>query len=167
MFARARRIVVTALLLAAAVGGVTWSVLALWFDGPASRLLAGIMAACIPLAALLLVALVRPLRLALAACFLPVVAVAVWWISIPPSNQRDWSPEVARLASATFDGNRLTIENVRNFQYRSETDYNPHWETRTFDLDKIQGVDLFISFWGPTLIAHTFASWQFADGQHL
>ena len=167
MFARARRIVVTVVLLGAVIGGVTWSALALWFDGPASRPLAAAMAACIPVFALLLISLIRPFRLALLVCLLPVVAIAAWWISIPPSNQRDWSPDVARLPRATFDGNRVTIQNVRNFQYRSETDYDQHWETRTFDLDKLQGVDLFISFWGPTLIAHTFTSWQFADGQHI
>ena len=167
MFARARRIVVTVVLLGAVIGGVTWSALAMWFDGPASRPLAAAMAACIPVFALLLISLIRPFRLALLVCLLPVVAIAAWWISIPPSNQRDWSPDVARLPRATFDGNRVTIQNVRNFQYRSETDYDQHWETRTFDLDKLQGVDLFISFWGPTLIAHTFTSWQFADGQHI
>jgi hypothetical protein len=167
MMDRARRILVTGLLLVAVIGGVAWSALALWFDGPASRVLAGLMAACIPVAGLFLVALIRPFRLALVACLLPVAVVALWWISIAPSNQRDWSPEVARVARATFNDGHVTIENVRNFQYRSETAYDQHWETRTFDLNEIRGVDLFLSFWGPTLIAHTFASWEFADGQHL
>ena len=61
----------------------------------------------------------------------------------------------------------MTIENVRNFKYRSETDYDQRWETRTYDLDRIKGVDLFLSFWGPTEIAHTIVSWDFDDGQHL
>jgi len=56
---------------------------------------------------------------------------------------------------------------VRNFKYRSESDYDQRWETRTYDLDRLRGVDLFLSFWGPTQIAHTIVSWEFDDGQHL
>jgi hypothetical protein len=93
--------------------------------------------------------------------------VGLWWASIAPSNSRDWAPDVARTASAVFSGSSVTIENVRNFKYRSENDYDPHWETRTYNLDRIRGVDLFVSFWGPTQIAHTIASWDFDDGQHI
>jgi len=103
----------------------------------------------------------------LVVALMPVVLVALWWTAIPPSNTRDWTPDVARTARATFDGSRVTIENVRNFNYRSEDDYDQRWETRTYDLDQVTGVDLFMSFWGPTEIAHTIVSWEFAGGQHL
>jgi len=56
---------------------------------------------------------------------------------------------------------------VRNFKYRSESDCDQRWETRSYNLDGIHGVDLFLLFWGPTHIAHTIASWEFDDGQHL
>ena len=125
------------------------------------------MAGGLALVSILLAALVRPFLRGLVAALLPVVAVAVWWASIPPSNTRDWAPDVARTARATFDGSRVTIENVRNFKYRSESDYDQRWETRTYNLDRIRGVDLFLSFWGPTQIAHTIVSWEFDDGQHL
>jgi len=141
--------------------------MALWFDGPQSRVLAALMAGGFALVSLLLTILVRPLLRGLAVALLPIAAVALWWTSIPPSNTRDWAPDVARTARATFDGSRVTIQNVRNFKYRSESDYDQRWETRTFDLDRIRGVDLFLSFWGPTQIAHTIASWDFDDGQHL
>jgi Domain of unknown function (DUF4105) len=103
----------------------------------------------------------------LIAALIPVIAVVSWWTSIPPSNTRDWTPDVARTASATFDGSRVTIQNVRNFKYRSESDYDQRWERRTYDLDRIGGVDLFLSFWGPTQIANTIASWDLEGGQHL
>ena len=73
-----------------------------------------------------------------------------------------WLVPRAQLLTAS-----VTIQNVRNFKYRSESDYDQRWETRTYDLDRIRGVDLFLSFWGPTQIAHTIASWEFDDGQHL
>jgi Domain of unknown function (DUF4105) len=103
----------------------------------------------------------------LVAALLPVVVVALWWTSIAPSNVRDWTPDVARAARASFDGSRVTIQNVRNFKYRSESDYDQRWEMRTYYLDRIRGLDLFLSFWGPTQIAHTIASWEFDDGKHL
>ena len=149
------------------VAGIAWGSLALWFDGPASRPLAGLLATGFALGSLSVLALVRPLWRAALVVLLGLALVIGWWLLIPASNDRDWQPDVARLSTATVDGHRLTVHNVRDFDYRSETDYTQRWETRTFDLDKLKGVDLFLSFWGPTLIAHTIASWEFADGSHL
>jgi hypothetical protein len=93
--------------------------------------------------------------------------VQVWWLGLEPSNDRAWIPDVARLPVATFDGDRFTLENVRNFHYRSDGDFDEIWETRTYDLSKLVGVDVFLSYWGSPMIAHTIASWEFEDGQHL
>ena len=161
------RVILTMLLSVIVIVGVTWSALAVWFDGPTSRAVAGTIAAATVLASLLIAGLVKPFLRGLIAALAPAVIVAAWWSSIAPSNTRDWTPDVARTAHATFDGNRVTIANVRNFKYRSENDYDQRWETRTYDLDQIRGLDLFLSFWGPTQIAHTLVSWDFGEGQHL
>jgi hypothetical protein len=155
------------LLLVIVATGIAWSVLALWFDGPASRVLAGSMAAGLVLLTILFTMLVRPFRRGLVAALVPLVGVALWWGLIPPSNTRDWTPDVARTPYATFAGSRVTISNVRNFKYRSESDYDQRWETRTYNLDRIRGLDLFLSFWGPAQIAHTIVSWEFDNGQPL
>jgi hypothetical protein len=147
--------------------GVGWSVLALWFDGPTPRAAAGTLAIATALGSLLLAASIRPLRRGLIAALVPVVAVGLWWSTIAAKNDRDWAPDVAQTAHASFDGNRVTIQNIRNFKYRSEDDYDQSWETRSFDLDRVKGIDLFLSFWGPTMIAHTIVSWEFDDGRHL
>jgi hypothetical protein len=144
-----------------------WSAACLWIDGPASRPIAGLLAGGFVAIVLALVWTARPvwrLWLAFAALFL---AVQTWWLSIEPSNDRPWLEDVSRTARARFEGDLVTIENVRNFHYRSETDYDPHWETRTYDLSQIVGVDMFLSYWGSPMIAHTIASWEFADGSHL
>jgi len=167
MIRRALHILATVVLSAIVLAGVAWAALALWLDGPDSKILAGTLAAGLLLVSILLVALVSPLPRGLVAALLPVVAVALWSGSIAPSNTRDWSPEVAHTARATFEGSRVTIQNVRNFKYRSESDYEPGWDTRSYDLDRIRAVDLFLSFWGPTHIAHTIVSWEFDDGQPL
>ena len=167
MVRRTLRVIVTVSLFAIVAAGVAWGALAMWFDGPSSRALAGTMAGGLALTSILLAALIRPFRRGLVAALLPVVAVAVWWTLIPPRITRDWSPDVARTPRAAFHGSSVTIQNVRDFKYRSETDYDQLWETRTYNLDRIRGVDLFLSFWGPTQIAHTIVSWEFDDGQHL
>ncbi len=167
MARRALRSIATVALSAIVVVAVAWGALALWFDGPQSRVLAGTMAGELALMSILLAALVRPLLRGLLAALFPVIGVALWWASIPASNTRDWSPDVARTARAAFHGPSVTIQNVRNFKYRSESDYDQRWETRTYDLDRIRGVDLFLSFWGPVQIAHTTVSWEFDDGRHL
>jgi len=97
-----------------------------------------------------------------------VAVVLVWWLNLAPSNNRPWRADVRELASATVDGNQVTIRNVRNFRYRSENDYDPFWETRVYDLSEIKALDLYLVYWGPTMIAHTILSWMFEDdaGNH-
>jgi hypothetical protein len=156
--------VVVSLILALAI---LWAGAALWIDGPASRALAGTLAGGLLVIAVTAAVLVRPWRRAAGAIFVPFAVVLAWWLTIPPSNDRDWQPDVARLPTATFDGSLLTVRNVRNFAYRSEKDFTERWETRSYDLDTLVGLDMFVSFWGPTLYGHTIASWEFADGSHL
>jgi hypothetical protein len=167
MVRRAVRLIAILAVSVIVAAGATWGAMALWFDGPESRVLAGAMAGGFALVSILLAGVVRPFLRGLAVAVLPVAAVALWWTSILPSNTRDWAPDVARTARATFNGSCVTIENVRSFKYRSESDYDQRWGTRTLNLDGIHGVDLFLSVWGPTQIAHTIASWEFDDGQHL
>lgn len=146
---------------------VAWSVAAIWIDGPKGRLLAAALCAIVAAGSLLLLVVVRPWWWAGAAAVVPFVIVLGWWLSIAPSNTRDWQPDVARLSSATIDGERVTIHNVRDFAYPSPTAVVEHWETRTYDLGGVVGFDMFLSSWGAPAIAHTISSWEFADGRHL
>lgn len=91
--------------------------------------------------------------------------VLVWWLLMPPSNNRNWQPDVAVLPWAEIQGNRVTIHNIRNCDYRSETDYTVRHYDRTFDLDKLKSVDLSLVYWGSPAIAHTMMSFGFeGDG---
>jgi hypothetical protein len=155
---------VVSLILALAI---LWAAAALWIDGPESRALAGTLAGGLILIAATGAVLVRPWRRAAVAVFAVFAVALAWWLTLTPSHDRDWQADVARLPTATLDGSRLTVRNLRNFEYRGETDYNERWETRTYDLDTLVGFDMFVSFWGPTLYGHTIASWEFADGGHL
>jgi hypothetical protein len=103
-----------------------------------------------------------------AATGLLLVAVGLaWYLSRRPSNLRDWQRDVARLATAEIQGSRVALKNVRNFSYRTRSDFEERWEEREYDLSAIDGLDLFFIYWGAPLIAHTIVSWSFADGRHL
>lgn len=93
--------------------------------------------------------------------------VYLWYALIPASNDRVWLPDVARVASVEFDGDLATVTNVRNFRYRTTSDYDEIWDTRTYDLSTIRSVDLSFSYWGPTDIAHTMLSFGFENGDYL
>jgi hypothetical protein len=155
------RLLLWLLLLAA----TAWGSLALWFDGPAP--LADLLALVYALACLALLAVLRPRRRAVATVLILFALVLGWWLNLQPSNALDWSPEVARLATAEIQGDKVTIHNVRNFDYRSETDFSERWETRSYDLARLRGLDLYMVYWGSPSIAHTILSWEFDDGQHL
>lgn len=156
-----------AIALIVLAGFVAWSAFAIWFDGTTTRWLAIALVVALVGASLTAIVMVRPWRRALLLGFVPPAIALGWWLSIAPSNARDWYADVAQLPTTTIDGNIMTVRNLRNFDYRSETDFTERWETRSYDLSKLVGVDMFLSFWGPTLYAHTITSWEFSDGSHL
>jgi hypothetical protein len=90
-----------------------------------------------------------------------------WFFSIPASNDRDWLPDLARLSWAEIDGDSITVHNIRNCEYRSETDFTPAYYDRRFDLRKLNAVDVIAVYWMGPAIAHIFLSFGFTDGEHL
>jgi hypothetical protein len=94
-------------------------------------------------------------------------AVLVAWSTLKPSNDRDWIPEVARLSYASIEGSRITLHNIRNFDYRSESDFTPAYYDRTFDVAQLSGVDLIASYWMGPKIAHIFLSFEFKGHEHV
>jgi hypothetical protein len=94
-------------------------------------------------------------------------ALLVWWRRIAPSNHRDWLDDVARMTTGEVHGNRVTLHNVRNFEWRKNTDYTQRWETRHYDLDRMSSLDMIVSYWTIPAIAHMLISFGFDDGEHL
>ena len=91
----------------------------------------------------------------------------VWWNNLTPSNQHLWEDDVAQMTSGSIEGDQVTLFNVRNFAWRSEADYSANWETRHYDLNKLQSVDMLTSHWGMDAIAHVLVSFGFTDGQFV
>jgi hypothetical protein len=100
--------------------------------------------------------------------FVATLAVALWFWRVPAPASADWRPECGGTARVTIDRDRATVRDVRAFRYRSsDTDFEPRWETRSYDLATLDQVDVFFSHWGPKFICHTFLSFGFAlpDGR--
>jgi hypothetical protein len=146
---------------------IAWSSAALWFDGPSARPMAGLLVLGFVLGALGLLGALRPWWRGVVAYAVLFAAVLTWWLSLAPSNDRDWQADVAHPPTASIEGDRLTIHNLRNFDYRSVDDFTPRWETRAYDLSRLVGVDLYFFYWGSPWIAHTIVSWEFEDAPPL
>jgi hypothetical protein len=95
------------------------------------------------------------------------IIVAWWAVTVQPSNDRHWQTEFARLPYADVHGDLITMHNIRNFDYRSETDFTPAYYDKTYDLNKLEGVDLFAVYWMGPAIAHTIMSFNFAEQGYL
>jgi hypothetical protein len=151
-------------LLFANVGiiAAAWAFGAIWFDGPFR---AGNKIAAVLLAIAFVVTLffVRPFWRKLGVFTVLFAGVLIWWLTIKPTQDSDWQPDVAQEAWADIQGDKVTLHNVRNCDYRTETDYTARWETRTVRTSQITGVDLAINYWGSPWIAHPIVSFQFAD----
>jgi hypothetical protein len=147
-----------------------WTALLLLYTGPQGNGLNTVLAVTAALISLLtLVSLFvdRWRRRILGTHLVMFVLTLTWWGTLSPSIDREWKPDVAKLSHATIDGDHVTIHNIRNFDYRSETDYTPAWYDKRFDLRKIEGMDLVAVYWMGPAIAHIFVSFAFAGGDHL
>ena len=141
-----------------------WGILVLLYAGQEAGAVARTAAVAVfVLGSLAAFLWLRPFWRALAAWSIGFLAIVIWWNTIEPSNDRDWQPDVAKLAWAELRGDRLTFHNVRDFDYRSETDFTARYEDRVYDLSKLRGLDIFMSYWGSPAIAHTIMTWEF-DG---
>jgi len=103
----------------------------------------------------------RPWRKAVAVFVVVFTVVLIWWLNIPPDNNGDWQPDVAVLPYATINSDSVTIHNIRNCDYQTETDYIVNHYDKTFSLADLQSLDLFLVYWGSPNIAHTMFSFGF------
>jgi hypothetical protein len=158
--------VVVALL--AVVSGA-WGALALWFQLPGGNLVRGTGSVLWVLVVLGLAALAMYRRswLPLGLYVIAFAALLLWWSSIKPSNDRVWADDVARPLTGSVKGNQVTLDNVRDFRWRADDDYDAHWEKRHYDLDHLRTADAVLSYWGSRAIAHAMISFGFDDGSHV
>jgi hypothetical protein len=146
-----------------------WCSIAIWYQCGASEPLRGLLTGSAAILTLIAVACLATRRRWLIAGIYSasVAAFFAWWATITPTNDRDWAPDVARTVTATIDGDRVVVNNVRNFTWRSDVDFDQHWEQRTYSLSHLTNVDLIMSYWMGEAIAHTIVSFGFDNGERL
>ena len=83
------------------------------------------------------------------------------------TNSRNWAPNQAVLSTAEFNGNLVTVHNVRNTTYRTAEDYTVRHYDKTFDLDQLRTADLYMVYWGSPYMAHTMVSFGFTGGDYV
>ena len=150
------------------VAGMTgWAALAIFYSDLPSPRLRTVLAWAFAGATVLAFAVVPRRRRTLAGFLVAFALVLVWWLRIAPSNERDWQPDVARLAYADVDGDRITLHDIRNFDYRTETDFTPRWYDATFDLADLRSADLIAVYWMGDAIAHVMVSFGFAGDRYV
>ena len=85
-----------------------------------------------------------------------------------PSNDRNWSPDLAVLPRAELNGNQVTIRNIRNCTYRTAEDYDVAHYDKTFDLDKIRSLDfVVVPFLEMPSLAHIAVSFGFEGDEYV
>ena len=146
-----------------------WAAMALWFRLPTAgmrRIVAASVFIVLGLGSS--AAFFTRHRMKGIACFaLAFGGVLIWWSTIAPPAHGDWTPEVARQTAGTLHGDVLTLSDVRDFEWRSESDFTERWRVRSYDLSRLKTVDLFLSYWAGPQMAHLIMSFGFDGGEQL
>jgi hypothetical protein len=161
----ASRVTITLVIGSAAL----WGAFALWYQLPFVRALTifGLIL-WIGFSAAVLVALwSRRIAQGLYAFLAAFAMLLLWWHYLQPSNSYIWADDVAQMMYGVVDGPRVTLHNVRNFDWRSDTDYTQRWETRQYDLDRLESVDMIMSYWSGPAIAHMLVSFGFGNADYV
>src|SRR3954451_19956397 len=144
-----------------------WAVLAIRYSnlsGAPPRTVLPVLFAVLLLASMFAIR-PRPYRFAAVAVLL--IGTMCWYFSIPASNDRDWALDNARVPRVDINGDKIIVHNVRNADWRSDSDFTPAWDDRTYNLSDLCAVDLFFCHWGSKAIAHGIVSFGFSDGRYL
>ncbi len=156
-----------------------WTALALFYNVPLSRSLAVLLALGV---ALLYASALRErffvrgrpgvrwreTRRSLAALAVT-AAVAVWYFGLMrPNPNQDWIPKHSRMPHVEFKGDKVYVSNVRDYVWRTESDYTPGYRDRVYDLNALNSMYFVLApFYLLEQVAHVWVGFGFSDGQHV
>lgn len=156
-----------------------WTALALFFTVPLPGWLpallalctAGIFAASLAERSMARVLIQRNWRVAWRslAALAVTAATAVWYFGfVQPDPNQDWAPEHSRVPLVKIDGDKVHVQNVRNFTWRTRSDFTPGFYDRVYDLNTIDSLHYVVVPLGQLDgLAHVFVCFGFSDGQHV
>ncbi|MBA2777725.1 DUF4105 domain-containing protein [Billgrantia kenyensis] len=141
---------------------MVWGAAALWYRLPGSPLMRRFAVAGWGLAGLVLVTLgVQGLWLAHGVQLVLMMVLLIWWFQLKPAHDRPWSGDVAYLATGEVRHDRLCLHHVRDFDWRTRDEATEQWQPRSYDLDRLDSVDMIVSSWGRPGVAHVMISFGF------
>jgi hypothetical protein len=144
-----------------------WSSMAIFYSNLPGSTLRPALSAIFPVLVITAFIFLPRRRLTVMGFFVVFLFICAWWTWIPASHNRVWEKEVARAPYATIKGNLVTVHNIRNFTYRTEKDFDSHHYDKTFDLEKLDSVDLIAVYWMGDAIAHIMMSFGFEGKDYL
>ena len=87
---------------------------------------------------------------------------------VEPSNDRNWKPSLATLATAEVHGDNITVHNVRNCTYITADDYIVDHYDKDLQISDVQSVDfVVVPFKHVPTLAHTWLNFGMADGTYI
>ncbi len=98
-----------------------------------------------------------------------ILVLMIQFLLRAPSNDRDWNPSCARPPYAEFlTPDRVKIHDIRDFRYRTETDFDVRYLDMEYEIAAIRHMDYMVVHWdGMEAIAHSMLSFEFNDRRHL
>lgn len=98
-----------------------------------------------------------------------IVVFIAWQALKSPQLEGDWQEHLATASTAEFNGDFVTVRNVRNYRYSpTEKDMHPAYYDKTYDLTQIKKVWYVTEpFNENQSAAHTFVSFEFKNGDFL
>ena len=98
-----------------------------------------------------------------------IIIIFIRYFNLKPSNDRVWVVDNKELAFVEFEGEEVTIKNIRDFNWRSTRDYDEKWIDRKFDMTKVSKIWFILEYFDPKKrqMAHTIMSFEFEDGTRI
>lgn len=163
---RFTRLFLHALFALIVLTGTAWSAVAIWLNLDGFARLAALGLLCL---AVVTVGVARfyKRRLGWAALLAAAMGVFVWYQTIEPRQDRDWAFDVAHGVRADVTGDKVTLGNVRDFDWQTQDSAEERWITKTYDLEQLDSVEMLTSVWDSPDIAHLLVSFGFTTREHV
>ncbi len=144
-----------------------WILLALWYLSPLPQWVRAALAA-VWFVGVPLVTGPRGRLTKAAVLLLGFVCVCIIWAFQEAQYSDAAVPNLAQTPYAQISGEEVTVHKLRNSQYDKEGRATTRWETRQYQLNKLQTLDFFIIPFGyGNPMAHTMLSFGFEDGENV
>lgn len=87
---------------------------------------------------------------------------------ITPNPNEDWITEHAKMPHVEVVGDKVHVRNVRNFIWRTPTDFTPGYKDCVYDMSALSSMYFVLSpIFNLQPVAHVWVSFGFSDGQHV